>query len=292
MFNKLKQIIKETAQNIKSDKRAFIVTISTMVVVFLIFNFFIVYIMNLNKLNSYVKENMKMKIYLEDNLTETGITNLEKNLLSYKQIEKIQYISKKMALKELSEKMEIDVNYADNPLKDILLLTINGEEELQLLKENLAKELGVLEVEEKSGFIKKLFRFTKELQNIAYFLLIIIGISIFFLIFKLTNHTIYYRKKEIKLMSLLGASRGYIKMQFILENIIAEIIALFLSLIIFIKSYDFIQSGLEEIIPIFKFVTTNEILLLLIIIVFGLGSIITVVATIISIKIFLNLSGE
>jgi len=292
MFNKSKQIIKETIQNIKNEKIPFSLTVLTLIVVFLIFDFFAIYIINLQKLNNYVKENMKMKIHLEENLTKMGIEKLEKNLLGYKEIEKIQYISKEMALRELSEKMEIDVNYADNPLSDILLVTINGENNLDLLKNNLMKELGVFEVEEKSGFIKKLSKFTNGLHKIAYYLLIIIGISIFILIFKLTHHTIYYRKKEIRLMSLLGASRSYIKMQFILENIIAEIIALFISLIIFIPGYDFIQKGLEEIIPFFRVASTNEILFLIIIIVLGIGSIITAVASIISIKIYLNLSGE
>ncbi|MGM0508380.1 MAG: cell division protein FtsX [Fusobacteriota bacterium] len=291
MVNFIRQVCKENMQNIKDEKYGFASTILTLSVIFIILNLSIAGVLNLNKLNSYIKDNMQVEIYLEDNLTQVGIENLEKNLLQYEGVESIKYISKEIALEKLSNDLDMNFNNIDNPLQDQIVVIINTQN-IDSVIDNIRGEVGVQEVEDKSEFIKRLSRFTYEVKGIIYFIILIISSATFVLLFKLIHSTIAYRRSEIELKYLLGASRSQIKLPFILEGVTAVLLSTLISIGVFIPLYTYLRNKTIKIIPFYNTVSSFEVIPKLFIYVFLIGSVITALASYISIKLYLNVDGD
>ena len=289
---RIKNIKDEVIENIKSDKTLFIFSIINLTIIFLVLNMFCVTILNIDKLKIFVKNSMQIKLYLEDDITKEGIKKLEKSIYSYEGVINVKYISKDIALKKLADKLEIEVDYSTNPIPDTMLVMIDENYNLEKVSKGLESEPYIDEIESKSEVIIKLLKFIKGINGLLGYLYIVFSIPIFIIIFNLFHFTIGYRKKDINLMSLLGLDKWSIKKTFIIEGLVNITISTLLSISFFTPIYIYIKTLLEEMLPIFAMATIYEVLPILALVLFGVGGVITVIASLLSIKFFIKVSGE
>ena len=127
------KILEEVRENIKNDKNLFYYSLVTMIIIFFIFNFFCMMALNLLKFNEYLKSNMQLKIYIEKNTTKEENLYLEKKLLKYDEIIKTKYVSKDIALEDLSKNLDLNFDYTDNPLPDAIFVRIKENTDIDKL---------------------------------------------------------------------------------------------------------------------------------------------------------------
>lgn len=289
---KLRRIIKETSENIKNEKSMFFSTVVTLTIIFLISNLFWSVVVNLKNLNEFVKSNMQIKVYLEKGVTSDGVEELESQIWKYSEVKNLKYIPKEIALKQMSQSIGIDLDYSDNPLPDVIMVVLNDDINLEKIREKLIKEPGVAEVETKGEFIKKIVKFAKSINSLMLYMYIIISLPIFVLIYNLVHLTIIYRKEDIEIMALVGASRSYIKIPFILEGIFNVFLASIASVLIFIPIYTFLKKEMETALPILNIASLRDIFPSILIFVFVFGVLITTIASYLSIKRYLKVYGD
>lgn len=288
----INRILGEVRENIRNEKVLFFSSIVSMTIIFLILDFFCVSAVNFIKFNDYVKKNMQVKIYLEKGITKDGIIELEKKLLKYDEVLKTKYVSKEIALAELSKSLDIEFDYSDNPLPDTILIMIAENTDVDIFSEKIKNEPGIESVDAKSEFLKKISNFNIAVKNMFIYIAAIVLIPIFILIFNLVYSTIMVRKKDIEIMSLVGATRFYIKTPFIIESFVNVILATFFSTLIFIPMYNLLREGLRIVVPFISVVSWQEILPVIVTLVFSVGLFVSFFSTIVTIKIYLKLYGE
>lgn len=292
MSFKIGRIIKETEENIKNDKSMFISTIITLSIIFLMANIFWALVVNLKNLNDYVKSNMQIKVYLEKGITTDGVEELERQIWKYNEIKSLKYVPKEIALNQMSKSLGIDLDYSDNPLPDVIMVVLNDDINIDKMREKLMREPGVSEVEAKGEFIKKIIRFAKSINTMMFYMYFIISLPVFILVYNLIHLTIVYRREEIEIMTLVGASRHYIKAPFILEGIVSVFLSAIFSVGMFSLVYRFLKNEMENALPILNIASLNDILPSIFIFVFVFGIIITSAASYLSIKRYLKVYGD
>jgi cell division transport system permease protein len=285
-------MLSELKENIRNDKVLFFSTIINLTIVFLILEFFCISAINIKKFNDYVKTNMQIKVYLEKGITKEGVKTLEKKFLMYDEVLRSKYVSKELAMKELADTLDLDLDYSDNPLLDTITLMISETADIENVSQKISEEAGVESVDAKSEFLKKISKFNMGLRKVSVYVGGIVLVPIFILIFNMVHATIMFRKKDIEIMSLVGASRLYIKAPFLIESVLNVILATILSTMIFIPIYKVFQEGAKLLIPFISFANWQEILPITVGSVLVIGIVMSVVSAFVTIKIYLKLYGE
>lgn len=194
-----------------------------------------------NQLEKLVRDNIRMEVYLNTNLTETQRDQIEKKLQALPYISKqtlgpaLQFMSKEEAAKKFIEETGEDFTklLGENPLHDAYLVSIDPEfhspEEMQKIKKELEAMNGIFQVVPKEGLIESVNK------NITSISLILLGLAtlLFITVVLLINNTIrlalFSQRFLIRSMQLVGAKHWFIQRPFIVRSVLYGLIAALLA---------------------------------------------------------------
>ena len=175
-------------------------------------------------LSRSVQENMQVTVIVSNNLKESEILDLKKNLDNDKRVLRSKYISKEQALEE--ETIALKANPVDvlgyNPYEASIELTIKPEysntEELEKFEQILIKKVGIKEILYQKDLIDTI---NENIQRAGFMLLALLGMLTLIswsLIGNLVRLSIYSKRFLLHTMKLVGATWGFICKPFILKN--------------------------------------------------------------------------
>ena len=175
-------------------------------------------------LSRSVQENMQVTVIVSNNLKESEILDLKKNLDNDKRVLRSKYISKEQALEE--ETIALKANPVDvlgyNPYEASIELTIKPEysntEELEKFEQTLIKKVGIKEILYQKDLIDTI---NENIQRAGIMLLALLGMLTLIswsLIGNLVRLSIYSKRFLLHTMKLVGATWGFICKPFILKN--------------------------------------------------------------------------
>lgn len=292
MLTNIKRVFKEAFQNIISEKGFLLSTIVTMSVIFMMLEFFGAYAINMRKLNEYLKTNIQIKAYLKEGTTEDEKQKLQTDIMSIPEVEGIKFYSKEIALNDMSKSLNINLDIKDNPLPDTIFITVNENTNMEGVRKKIELLSAIGQVEEKSEIVEKISKFVKGLNIAVLYFSIGASIPVFILIYNFVNAGILLRKTDIEIMSLVGASRWYIRMPFIIEGLINIFVSAGISIGLFYLLYSYIADGIKMVVPVMPFATAAEVVPVVAVLVFVYGAVITTIASYISIKKYVRIHGD
>ena len=271
----------------------FSTTLSISLILFL-FGLLGLLLINARRLSDYVMENIGVTLILKDDAREVDVIKLQKNLEATAYIKSTRFVDKGKAASELKE--ELGEDFVDflgyNPLLSSIDVKVYASyanpDSLASLEKKFLRFPEVQEVYYQRDLVKQLH------SNINKISIILLSISLLmFVIFAaLINNTIrltiYSKRFIINTMQLVGATRSFIRRPFIAKGVLygiwGAIIACFMFLFIFI-SYQ------TELKAFFDFQDTST-LALLVGGIFGLGILISGLATFFAVNKFLRLKFD
>ena len=119
---------------------------------------------------------------------------------------------------ELLSKVDYD------KLPSSLRVNLNNPSDYELIIERMEGNPAVKEIRTSGEAIDRLLSLTNTLAISASTFAILIGFSAFILIINTLRLSAYSKKKEIKIMRLLGASSTYIRLPFVFEAVFESLI--------------------------------------------------------------------
>ncbi|MFA4851934.1 MAG: permease-like cell division protein FtsX [Bacteroidales bacterium] len=233
-------------------------------------------IMHAKKLSDYVKENIGFTVFLNEEVKEVDIIQLQKTLDAREYVKSTEYITKEKAATELQKDMGEDfINFLGyNPLPSSIEVRLKADfansDSLAVLENELVKNKNVKEV----SYQKSLVSMVNE--NIRKISLIILGFSSLLLIIAiaLINNTIrlsvYSKRFLIRTMQLIGATENFIRRPFLLQGLLQGIAGSVIALILLGFTLYFVQKEVPELqklqdaalfIKLFIFVTVLGIII-------------------------------
>tara|TARA_Y100000748_G_scaffold265779_1_gene235829 strand:- start:3188 stop:4063 length:876 start_codon:yes stop_codon:yes gene_type:complete len=167
-------------------------------------------------------------VFLDDRVTTTAHKQLQESLESYPEVRTVDYFSKEEAEEEFKvlfkDQPELLAEVDYEILPSSLRINLNDPSDYTLIIERLEGNPAVKEIRSSGEAIERLLSLTDTLVISASAFALLIGFAAFILIINTLRIAAFSKKKEIRIMRLVGASSTYIRLPFIFEAVIESLI--------------------------------------------------------------------
>jgi len=244
MFTSLRRIIGLGWQNLTRDGGIAVANIFIiMVPILLVSSLFV-----LKDVSAFLVKEFQSKadvsIYFNESVSEDDILRVKDKISQIDGVQKVQYASKDQALQDFKQRHqsnEVLLESLDeinsNPLFSALHVTavspVQFEEISTMLAGDDYKDLvNRVNYNEKKEIIQKIFAITENTQKIGLMLFTLLGLISVMVTFNTVRIAILSHGVEIGIQRLVGASRWFIRGQFLVEGLIFGVLAAIFSLFV------------------------------------------------------------
>jgi cell division transport system permease protein len=270
-------------------------SVSAVTVTLILVGVFFVIMMNLNKVAQTIEEDVQIRVHIDVAANAEDQQKLKSEIENISEVQSVKFSSKEQELEELIKSMGEDgqafkLFEQDNPLNDVFIVKTKNPQDTM----KAAKQIGKLQYVTKAvygkGTVEKLFNFIKASRNVGIVLIAGLFFTAVFLISNTIKITIIARRREIKIMRLVGATNNFIRWPFFLEGlwlgILGAILPIILISIAYYNAYEYLAPKLVgnfiQILPFNPFVYQVSGVLIL------MGALIGVWGSVMSVRKFLK----
>jgi cell division transport system permease protein len=241
------------------------------------------------------KENVSLSIILNDTISESDLTRLERYLNATEYTKQVVYISRDSALKEhiaaIGEDPSEFLGY--NPLSASLEVYLNAEyADVDSINSVILPRLQIFDGITDVTYQKDMIEMLNNNVNKLSLVLSVIALVMLFISIVLINNTIrlsiYSKRFIINTMQLVGAKNSFIRRPFVRRSIGNSLIATFISLLLLGGSVYLVQTQIGDSINLYQL----EIIVPVAVIIFITSLIINYVATIVAVNRYLRMRTE
>lgn len=249
------------------------------------------------ELETQVRQNIRMQVYLKPNVTETQRLQIESTLraqayISKQVSESITFVSKEDAADKFIAETGEDFKtfIGDNPLRDAYLVTIDPSRhtlsEMETIKEDIQKMNGVLQVYYVEGLIESINQNVQKIGLVLFGFILILLVTVVLLINNTLRIAMFSQRFLIRSMQLVGAKKWFIQGPFLLRAVGYGLLAgLIAGVLLFILT-NYAQSKISDLAILHN--QTKFFALILIITLIGIF--IAFLSTLFSIRKYLRMS--
>lgn len=213
----------------------------------------------LNNVIGSVEDQVTIQAFLSDGANQDSVTQVQKDVQTWNNVESVTYKSKDEALEEYKNSSG-DASAAlaaldgQNPVPASLVIKLQNSRDVKAVAEKLAadddfkaicdsQDDPAKSVQYGQGTVERLFTLTNFLRVVAVALVVLLIFVAFVFINNTIRLAIAARRREIAIMRLVGASNGFIRGPFIMEGILEAVIgAVFTILVLQIGTMIFLPS--------------------------------------------------
>ncbi|MGX6445272.1 permease-like cell division protein FtsX [Neobacillus sp. K501] len=270
-------------------------SVSAVTVTLILVGVFFVIMMNLNRVAETIEEDVQIRVHIDVAANEEDQKALKSKIEQLPEVKSVKYSSKEDELQALIKSMGEDGDSfklfeQDNPLNDVYIVKTKNPNDTMKIAEKMAKFEYVTKSVYGKGTVEKLFKFINASRNVGIVLIAGLFFTAVFLISNTIKITIIARRREIKIMRLVGATNAFIRWPFFLEGlwlgILGAILPIILISIAYYNAYAFLAPKLVgnfiQILPFEPFVYQVSGLLVL------MGGLIGVWGSVMSVRKFLK----
>jgi len=248
------------ARSIVHEKWINLLSILTMAAGLLFTAITILSVYNIDVATKSLPEKFSVMLYLNDNLSQEELKNIMNTAREDSAVERVKYISKDEALKELEASLK-DIKYildglGENPLADSIEVKLKNEavrpETVKRLAAKLSGLDGIGGIEYGEKFLSSIYSIKVGMKTIGIIFIVIMSAGMIFVCYSTVKILFYRKNQEIETYKLLGAKKGFIRAPFIIEGAVIGLIAGLLSFIGILSLYYTIIFRLSLTIPLFK----------------------------------------
>ncbi|MCK5146069.1 ABC transporter permease [bacterium] len=202
-----------------------VLTIVTIAVTLTLFGVFASVTYNLRRMVSHVREQILLEVFLDPGLDGESIDRLSNKITVTTGVGEVVYISKAEALERFTRELGEDPLeiLGDNPLPASFQVRIDQTHRTGLGVETVANSIesyiGVDEVIYRGKLYELINRYSIYVYAIDGALFLLVLVSAVFLVANTLRLTILSQQRTIKIMELVGATRGFIRRPYLVMGI-------------------------------------------------------------------------
>lgn len=295
--------LREGAKNIIRNGWMSFASMSSIFISLFILGIFLLLALNVNHMAAQIESQVQIRVFLQLNVDKAKITELQNKIGNLTEVRKVTFVSKAEGLELLRKNLGEDnkdlldgYENEKNPLPDSFTVEVYEPQTIdaaakQIEAINKADELiPIAKVKYGQGTVETLFKITNAVRYIGIVVVIGLSVTAMFLISNTIKMTIIARRREIGIMKLVGATNSFIRWPFFIEGALIGIISSVITTIAVLLSYSQLVkiTQMELSLMMIKLVTLQESGLLTAALLIGLGTIIGVWGSTISIRKYLK----
>lgn len=197
-----------------------------------------------NFLVKELQQKADISVYFNESVSEDDIMKVKDRIKQIPGIEQVDYVSKDMAMEEFAKRHESEPALIEslqevngNPFFSLLNVTAVSTEQYVQVQELLGGQdyvdmINKVNYSERKDIIEKIFWLTDGAQKMGLWLFVMLGAISVVVTFNTVRIAILSRGIEVGIQRLVGASRWFVRGQFLVEGMIFGILGAALSLLV------------------------------------------------------------
>ena len=248
-FRILARNIRDGFKNVFRNLSLSFASISCITVTLVIVAAAIVGSWNVENFTDLIRDDFTIVAFVNNKATEEDKTKIKKELEKIKNIESIDFISKKDIMEDMKKSSDTfnsvmsSWGESENPLDDTYQIRVKEEEKISKTAEKI-KKIGMIDkVSYGEGMVDSMISIFGIIKNILIVIVVALVVVTAFLIVNTIKITIFSRQEEIEIKRLVGASNFSIKQPFVIEGLIIGIIGSIIPIIVTIYGYSYLYTS-------------------------------------------------
>jgi cell division transport system permease protein len=242
-FRMLGRGIRDAVKSVIRNFSLSLASISCITITLIIVAIAVIASLNVQNFTEKIEKDMTIVVFLDTDVEEDEIKEVEKEMKSISNVEKYTFQSKADVKRQMQEESDVfktvleNWDDEDSPLKDTYQVKVKDVEKLKKTALKIEKIDHVSVVRYGSGMVDKMLSAFSGIEKVTYGIVIALVVVTVFLIINTIKLTISARKREIAIMRLVGASNITIKMPFIIEGMILGLFGSIIPILIVTYGY-------------------------------------------------------
>ena len=218
-------MVRETLISLKRHNWMSIASISTVAVSLFVLGIFMILVLNMNRMASFLESQVQISVYLKDDLSKEDIRGIGDDIRGLQGIDTVAFISRSDAEKRLRERLGeqaylLDALGEENPLPDSYEVTVRDPSMVETTAQAIAEFKGVEQTKYGQDVVEHLFDITRLIRIFGLVLMLLLAGATLFIISNTIRLTVFARRKEVAIMKYVGATDWFIRWPFMLEGVV------------------------------------------------------------------------
>lgn len=230
-FSGFKYLTKTGLSSMVRNRLMSLASIGVLTVCLLITGVAALFTLNVGSMMDYLGSQNETVVYLDRDLTEEGLAQVDSALRSISGLSEVTYETKEDALENMKESMDsysalFDVFEGDqNPFVACYRIVLKDISTLPTIKAQLEKIPGVIDVGAPVQLAEVFTSVHRAVSVVCIVLVAVLGFVSTVVISNTIRLTVFARRKEINIMKYVGATNGFIRLPFFVEGVAVGLIA-------------------------------------------------------------------
>ncbi|MEJ2365734.1 MAG: ABC transporter permease [Deltaproteobacteria bacterium] len=224
----LAAVINQTRRNLRQTWGTQVMTMLTVILAVLIFSFFFLLYSNMLTASASLDNELSLTVYFNQELEPALQQQYIKRINRYQQTEKIVYVSRQEAYKELSRQLgderdvleDLDPTFLPPALRVYPTRSFTSLASLQDFSVYLATLPGVTKVQYGKEWMQRFSSFVQLLRIITILSGSLLLVSTTFMTAYTIRLTVMTRREELETLRMLGATNFFIKTPLLMEGLL------------------------------------------------------------------------
>jgi cell division transport system permease protein len=222
----LSYTLRESLAGFTRTKFSAAMSIVTISISLLLLGFFVVASISASRFIDSIRSRIDLEAFLDEPLTSENAERIRGAILQLEGVDSVKFISKDDASRIFTEEFGdsilnvLEYNFLPPSFKVALQTSYKTAERARVLHDQIARIEGVESVKYRKELLDLIDRRTSAATKIMLGLGILISLSGVLLVSNTIRLAIYARRKIIRTMELVGATRTFIRAPFILEGVL------------------------------------------------------------------------
>ncbi|MBX3237475.1 MAG: ABC transporter permease [Nitrospiraceae bacterium] len=247
-------LLREAAANVLINRTTTMVAVATTAFTFACVGVFLLLYVNLRSMALSLEQDIQVIVYLQDELTSQTIGDVERQLRSDRSIASLTYVSKEQALADFQKQFPADSHLlqglGQNPLPASFVVTLTAEARSSDAVRRWADRAklipGVGQVQYNQEWVDALASIVRYIEAAAIIVGVILSAASVTIIANTIRLALYSRREEIEILSLIGATKAFIRVPYLLEGAALGFLGSALSLVILKTGFELFRHEIRS----------------------------------------------
>lgn len=232
--------------NIRQNIFVNVVTVGTITLALLIVSLFLLVFVNLENAAASWSERVQVTVYFDRELSGQEQSSLRNSILALPGSSRVSYISRDEAFKRFKSRLRGQETLLEGVPSEVLPtsfeISLKSSQRdsagVEAFVTSLRQLPGIYEVQYGEEWVRRFNSFLNFARLVGALLGGFLVVAVVFIVSNTIKLTIYARRDELEVMSLVGATRFFIKAPFLIEGIIQGAVGSLLALLLLLGLYE------------------------------------------------------
>lgn len=251
----LEHAVAETFVGIRRNGLMALASVATTALSFTILGTVVLLALGLNNVSEKVLKQFEIGVFLKEGTTKEEISELSRAIRAMPHVEKVQFIPKEEAWEQVKAEYRGQVELSgveENPLPDKFCVKLDHPRYTARTAAALRKLDHVDEVIEAQGIVEKVVGFADLIRYAGIVAACGLFLIAAFMVSNTIRLTVYARRREIRIMQLIGASNWFIRLPLVLEGIVLGAIGGAIACVLIFGGSRYISEIATQTLPLLK----------------------------------------